>query len=266
LEIALRTRSERILQDARSVAIGLLVRFIGRNDLESQYEAACWVDGLTEGTMNEFCQLLEDAGKVTSPFALELVRAWNKAHLPPPVPRVQLSALLRQSLHSLTHFTDQFQRFLIQILTRCLLCQGNPVPLAVMIVGSAEADDVSWQPFRPLVDYCQVLVYFDRYTMPERIQRVARLARWDRGPWAWLQSHLATVALPRPFFNAQLLVLAQQVLQLEKVLPQGTLDVSNVIRKVLGVALLVCFKWILQRFTILLLMTHSFITDLSQGT
>jgi hypothetical protein len=246
LEIALRVRCEQILQDIRSISIDVLVRFIGRNDLESQYEAACWVDGLTKGTLNEFCQLLQDASKVISPFALELSRAWKKARLPSPVPQVRLSALLRQLLHSLGHFDRRFQRFLIQILTRCLWSRGDPVALAVMILDAVESDDVLWQPFRPLVDYCRLLVYFDRYTTSERSQRVARLVQWDHGSWSWLQPHSASAVLPRTFFNSQILVLAQQSVQLEMVLPQVTLNLSNVLRKVMGVALVVRFEWILQ--------------------
>lgn len=259
LEIALKTRCESILQEARSIAIAFLVRIIGRNDLESRYEAACWFDGLQNEFLNEFCQLLQDANKVTSPFALEMVKAWDKMKLPPPVPHIRISALLRQSLRSLAQFTQPFQRFLAQIMTRCLWSHGNPIPLGVMIVYAAELHAMDWQPFRPLVDYCRLLMYFDRYSTLERVPLVTRLIHWEQGSWVWLQCDSPTaVRSPRTYFNAQAPVLAQQVIQLEKVLPPGTLDLSNCVRKVLGIALVVRFEYISFLDTTDLSITYSF--------
>jgi hypothetical protein len=243
----LQTRSESVLLEARAIAIMILCRLNTNNDLESQYEASCWVDGISKGTLKEFCNLVQDSGKVVSPMAIELVKAWRNVNLPNPVPNVRLSILLMQGLKRVTQSTHEFGFFIVQVLARCLLACCNPLPLAVMTVYITESTDTNVFPpyLRNFVEYTRSLVFYDHYSGMARSSFVTRLLKSTFAPGSypltWFEPANTHSQMIRTYFNANCLALAQQVVHLKTVLANDNdaIDFLQILRQYLCVAIVV---------------------------
>jgi hypothetical protein len=213
LEIGVLTRSDIVLQEARTVCILLLHRLTNRDDYDTQYEASCWVDGVTTGTLDEFCCLLKDSSSAINPIFLELVHAWRKASLPSPIPTRQLSVLQIRGLKHLNKASEEFTLLTVQVLTRCLLSSANPVPLAVLILDYA--DDAIPSNMEDLVEYARALVFYDKFSSATRTVIVIRLLQSTFGggyPSEWLKASTVTRRkIARKCFNDDCLALTQQM-------------------------------------------------------
>lgn len=240
------TRSEAILREARAIMLDLLCRVIpGHRGDEALYEATCWVDGLTKGTIEEYCALLQDATNVSTPIFIELAHAWRKADLPHPVPNSNLSMILVRALQRLPHASKEFSLLTVQVVIKCLLCDLKPLPLAVMIVEAAETEDMVSKHtiVGDLAEYARSIIYFDRYSGSDRNALAMRLLRSnfseDSYPLVWLAPSPASRTRRIPS-GVDCLSLMQQVTHMAAVFEADCrVRCCNVLRRLVPIAIVV---------------------------
>lgn len=167
------------MRQSRAIAIDLICRVspIENNSREGQisrqYEASCWVDGITKGAvLDGFCTLLQQSVSVSIPGYVPFARAWRNAGLPTPIPTARPSTILVQALQLLPQSTTEFALLTLQVLARCLIYDVNPLPLAALILDTGETlDSVSeeFPVFVRIVDYARSLVFFDQYSGEKKL-------------------------------------------------------------------------------------------------
>lgn len=136
--------------------------------INREYEASCWIDGITDRTLNDFCSLVQQSANATTPDIVTFALAWRNADLPDnPLPNAHPSAILVQSLQLLTQASDEFTLLTVQVLAKCLLHDANPLPLAALILDASKT--VAGHPvFGQLVEYARSVLHFDRYVASKR--------------------------------------------------------------------------------------------------
>jgi hypothetical protein len=241
----LATRSEVILREARLIAIDLICRMSPKRDDGVEYETACWVDGITKQTREEYCSLLQDVANVSFPIVIELANACHKANLPNPVPLSRLSTILVRALQRMPQASMEFSLLTIQVVTKCLLRDLQPLPLAVMILDAVEREDLaSTRPaIDDLVEYARSIVFFDRYIGSDRFRLAVGLLKScfcrDSYPLAWLAPGCGT-GQPRRPAGQDYISLTRQVTHMAAICEgDDRVRCCNVLRRLLPVAIVV---------------------------
>jgi hypothetical protein len=100
-----------------------------------EHEISSWVDCLTSQSVEEFCSSLHEASQLSFQSEIHLLRAWTKADLPKPIPRLSVSPILVAALSSLFggSCSRDFSLLVGRVATKCLLFHHNPMPLAALI-------------------------------------------------------------------------------------------------------------------------------------
>lgn len=215
LELTISTRSVAIYQETRTIGMLLLSHLNSNHEYEAWYEASCWVDGITNSTLPEFCSLLKDSANTVPLTSAELVHAWRKANLPlKSLPTRQLSTLLIRGIKQLKQASTEFGTLISQVVTRCLFSYENPVPLALMILEYVKGDDVDAMPthIADLVEYANMLAFYHRYTKSMRItirnQLLETTFRYSSLPN--VRQNSKSHPLSKKYYNDHCLALTQQ--------------------------------------------------------
>lgn len=141
------------------------------------FEISWWLDSLSSETLHEFCALLmsisDDPIGVLSK-ALPTLGTQGKEF------RMNFSILLVAALCNTTG-SPAFSRTTIQVATRCLLLQQNPVPVAEFILAISETSETSTalrsKSGKTLVAYSSTLSNFDKADGSKRVSSLDELLR-----------------------------------------------------------------------------------------
>lgn len=199
-------RSEGIYREARAIAIDWLSRTSARREGGAEYEAACWVDGVTLATLDEHCSFLQESTTLASTIFIDLSHAWRKIGLPAPVPKSQVSTILVWALRSLSRASNALGFLIVQVATKCLIRDLDPLPFAVLIIDAVETEHTASTYFiGHLKEYAQSIVYFDRYSGANRAALATRLLKVcfssDSYPLTLLASNSHAVRSPGNRFH-----------------------------------------------------------------
>lgn len=253
--IVISARSSHIYQLSRSIAVDVLCRISPKAESEDalklrtiwKYEATCWVDGLSSATVNEFCRLIEKTVLATMPTFVTLLRAWRSAGLPvESIPTTQPSSILIQALEMLPKTSDAFSLLIMQVASKCLLFDINPLPVAALILDAAHKPKT-----HSLASYARSLIYYDEYTATKRISLVMQMLTDHfsvRSFPANLFLTCRSVVAPRAplilapdmkaFAKLDCLALAQQILHLATISREGGHEsFDKLLRRMLPAAL-----------------------------
>jgi hypothetical protein len=250
LELTMSARSVTIYQEARTIGMLLLSHINPNNDYESWYEASCWIDGLTNTTLQEFSSFLKEstANSAVPPISVELVRAWRKANLPlRSLPTRQLSPLLIRGLKYLKQASLKFGTLIAQVVTRCLFTYENPVPLALMVLEYVNNDNIRTMPAQVtgLVEFANMIAFHDQCSRSARTalrdQLLKTTFRCSTRPVVGSRPTKRHIQCSKKYFNDHCVALTQQVKNLVLVngddVPVPSLLVY--LRRILTVALIV---------------------------
>jgi hypothetical protein len=167
MEIMITTKSEQVWKKARAIVLRILAPILQyRSDDEESleclnYEAACWVDGLTADCLDPLCKLMKDASLLSLSSTAIVGKAWTRACLPRPVPCIPISPILTTALFQPVESSKSLSELTLQVTSKCLLYQRNPMPLVALISLCHEKDDsfVLKSPLaEPLIEYAQSLL------------------------------------------------------------------------------------------------------------
>jgi hypothetical protein len=155
----------------RGIVIKLVLSAIGNYaecDIESryslEYEAGCWVDGLSAQNTSRFAALLKESTSQSLNSTLIAGRAWIEAGLPRPIPKIQVSPLLVTALNKVHQNHDKtLDNLSMQTALKCLVSSKNPLPFAALIHFIFEKKDSNQESLllRKLVQYSGSLVHWD---------------------------------------------------------------------------------------------------------
>jgi hypothetical protein len=167
MEIMITTKSEQVWKKARAIVLRVLAPiFQYRSDDEESleclyYEAACWVDGLTADSLDPLCKLMKDASLLSLSSTAIVGKAWTRACLPRPVPCIPISPILTTALSQPVECSKSLSELTLQVTSKCLLYQRNPMPLVALISLCHDKYDsfVLKSPLaKPLIAYAQSLL------------------------------------------------------------------------------------------------------------
>jgi hypothetical protein len=175
LEIAMTTTSTCVLALAREIALFMFRRVVSSRveDTESQqcleYEASCWIDGMTKETLPEFCKVIQEASQLSFRSVVAFAEAWTASALPGTMPALSVSGNLIHVMQRLSKASEAFLLLTCQVAAKCLLYHFNPLPLATIIVHSRkEGTSIDHAFYDALWAYAHSLVEFNKYTATER--------------------------------------------------------------------------------------------------
>ena len=180
LEIMLKSKCHIVHSMSRQIALDLMApllqsRCVELEDFEyMEFEAACWVDGLTISSLPLFCTLLHDVSQkgISAIAGVSAVWAENKISQ-----AMRLSPLIA-SLSSVES-SRGFSSLIIQVCTRCLVFQRNPIPLAALVCHVGENESLSCamrsDAAIPLLSYARSLLNFHPEDGPARLELLERL-------------------------------------------------------------------------------------------
>jgi len=249
----LNTRFSEILRQSRAIAIDLICRvFPIENDsregkVSRQYEASCWVDGITKGAvLDGFCTLLQQSVSVSIPGYVPFARAWRNAGLPTPIPTARPSTILVHALKLLPQSTTEFALLSLQVLARCLIYDVNPLPLAALILDTGDTlDSVSeeFPVFVRIMDYARSLVFFDQYSGKKKLDLAVTMLKACYSDGSYPVALLADsgISSTEKNFGAaaddDVLVLTRQLVHLGTVAGvEGHAPILKLLRRVLPVS------------------------------
>lgn len=132
-----------------------------------EYEASCWLDGLSNDLLDEFCSLVQKSTQQASMSIVSVAKAWKASNLPGQAPTLQFSPILVQSLLTINQISETFAGLVCQVVSNCLLYMANPLPLAALIVH-VSASTCALDQFQRLSEYSRSLVNFAEYSGIER--------------------------------------------------------------------------------------------------
>jgi hypothetical protein len=167
MEIMITTKSEQVWKKARAIVLRVLAPiFQYRSDDEESleclyYEATCWVDGLTADCLDPLCKLMKDASLLSLSSTAIVGKAWTRACLPRPVPCIPISPILATALFQPVECSKSLSELTLQVTSKCLLYQRNPMPLVALISLCHDKYDsfVLKSPLaKPLIAYAQSLL------------------------------------------------------------------------------------------------------------
>jgi len=145
--------------------------------ISREYEASCWIDGIAESAVGEFCNAMQQAFAASVPVVVTLARAWKNAGLPNPIPTVLLpSSLVVRALRILAQTSSELQLLTLQVLSKWLLFAANPLPLAALILDSTP-ETKELPLFSGLLDYSRSLVLFDQHTSSQKLSLVETMLK-----------------------------------------------------------------------------------------
>ena len=207
------TRSVTIYQESRTISMLLLSHANSNNNHETWYEASCWVDGITQATLQDFSSLLKVPTNEMLPTSIEVVHAWRKANIPlRSLPLQQLSPLLIRGLKHLKQASSEFGALIAQVVTRCLLTYANPVPLSLIVLEYVMCDDVHYasRHVTDLVEYAKMIAFYDRCTKSVRTKLRDQLLETTFRHADVRQTTQQSKQFSQKYFNEHCLALTQQ--------------------------------------------------------
>jgi hypothetical protein len=167
MEILLWTKDSQVYRSTRRAALALFPRYWGERstDIESreinviiEFEYSCWVDGLTQETLEDLCALIRQPSPEPIRSRVALVAAWEK--LPGDVPRLNVSPLLVHALGVLSERSRPFRVLVCQVAARCLMHHFDPLPLAALCVSSLN-ETKTGKNLVALFNYSHALLHFN---------------------------------------------------------------------------------------------------------
>jgi hypothetical protein len=169
------TTSDCVLALAREIALFMFRRVVASRveDTESQqcleYEASCWIDGMTMETLPEFCKVIQEASQLSFRSVVAFAEAWTASALPGAMPTLSVSGNLIHVMQRLSKASEAFLLLTCQVAAKCLLYHFNPLPLATIVVHSRkEGTLIDHAFYNALWAYAHSLVEFNKYTATER--------------------------------------------------------------------------------------------------
>lgn len=165
----LRTTDERVYELSRSVTLHLVTPLIRsrHSDPENlayiEIEIGWWLDSLSLGSADAFCQALDYLNEKSlvalGSVGSAIMNAGNAACL-------HLSTLAMVSLSVSNTENSEFDKMVLQVITRCLFIQRNPQTVARFIksVSESEAGVLKTIEGKVLASYADALVNFTKYT------------------------------------------------------------------------------------------------------
>jgi len=130
--------------EARKIVLLLLCRTFAAGMADDEcaqsfrYEFSCWFDGMTAATMDEFCNIVQDASQASLNSLVVMAKKWEQAGMQGPVPFLPVSSILVQALRRVSCFSKSFAILTCQVGARCLLYHHDPIPLALLIAYSLD--------------------------------------------------------------------------------------------------------------------------------
>jgi hypothetical protein len=188
-----------VLALARDIALYMFRQVVSSRveDRESQqcleYEASCWIDGMTKETLPEFCKVIQEASQLSFRSVVSFAEAWTASALPGTMPALSVSANLIHVMKRLSRTSEAFLLLTCQVAAKCLLYHFNPLPLATIVVHSRnEGPSIDHAFYDALWAYAHSLVEFNKYTATERNGLVSSM----------LSSCLSVGSYPRVFVES----------------------------------------------------------------
>jgi hypothetical protein len=182
LEIMIVTTRPKIHQKARSVALQTIRSpFLKSADSETreciEYETSLFVDGVTRECVDELCSLLNNPANNGFQHGLAVAQAWKRAGFEMGLPSICFSPLLTASVTTIGSASQPFALFTCQILTKCLLFQRHPLPLASLIATGLTGVNVDIRSVDLLSQYAQDLIASDDWHPEERVLLLVSLLK-----------------------------------------------------------------------------------------
>jgi hypothetical protein len=181
MEILLWTKDAQVYRSTRRAALALYPRYLGERstDIESreinvdiEFEYSCWVDGLTQETLEDLCVLIRQSSPEPIRSRVALVAAWEK--LPGDVPRLNVSPLLVHALGVLSERSPPFRALVCQVAARCLMHHFDPLPLAALCVSSLN-ETKTGKNLTVLFNYTHALIHFNEINAKDRTKHLSAL-------------------------------------------------------------------------------------------
>lgn len=182
LEIMMVTTRPKIHQKARSVALQTIrSSFLKSADSETreciEYETSLFVDGVTSECVDELCSLLHNPANNGFQHGLAVAQAWKRAGFEMGLPSISFSPLLTASVTVIGSASQPFALFTCQILTKCLLFQRHPLPLASLIATGLTDVNIDVRSVDLLSQYAQDLIASDDWHSDERVHLLVSLLK-----------------------------------------------------------------------------------------
>lgn len=181
LQIMLRTRDNAVYSCCREIASILLLSIVGyrtKNGESLEYgrlEVSWWLDALTLSSVSDFCSILslctDDSLEVLGRTGKAVARSTESSKL-------TWTIILMASL-SERKVADEFFQMTIQVASRSLLVQRNPVPFAAFVASLNESmggsGALGTSAGQRLVKYATTLVDYERTSADSRLGRLTTL-------------------------------------------------------------------------------------------
>jgi hypothetical protein len=142
-----------------------------------EYETSLFVDGVTRECIDELCSLLTNPANNGFQHGLAVAQAWKRAGFEMGLPSICFSPLLTASVTTIGSASRPFALFTCQILTKCLLFQRHPLPLASLIATGLTNVNVDVRSMDLLSQYAQDLVASDDWHPDERVSLLVSLLK-----------------------------------------------------------------------------------------
>lgn len=181
MAILLSTQDSQVYRSSRRAALALFPSYWRERssdpkshqiNVDIQYEYACWVDGLSQETLDDLCDLIRQSSPEPIRSRLALVAAWE--NLPGSVPRLNVSPLLVHALGVLSELSPPFRVLVCQVAARCVLHHFDPLPLASLCVASLKETRIG-KNLTALFDYAFALIHFDEVKARDRTKLLSAL-------------------------------------------------------------------------------------------
>ncbi len=179
LEIMLRTKDQATYMQCREIAqIILLPIVISRctNEESLEYvklELSWWLDAVTLPSLAAFCNIISLCGD----DSLAVLGRSGKV-LATSVETSQLNwSIVMIAALSESHVDIAFRDIVVQVATRVLLFQRNPIPFSNFIKLLEDSDVLISLPGRLLVQYTEAIINFEAGMSKERLNRLGKLVK-----------------------------------------------------------------------------------------
>lgn len=141
-----------------------------------KFEGKCWLDGLTDNTIDEFNQNLVEAIDDSLTNFVTLAKCWKISGLSGNSPPDFTSNLMVHTVNHLQNHSSSFVSLICEVLVRCLVSSTNPLSLAALVNVSS----LSWNVYDSLSDitrYCDCLIRFEDYSTVDIRSRYEAMVR-----------------------------------------------------------------------------------------
>lgn len=126
------TRRRTLYREARELSIAL-IRIADENRC-SNFEAECWIDGLTKGCLSLFCDLVSNVPKSSLREKVMISVAWSEAGIPGSPTGESASSMLGLALRRGSKSNLEMMLLTHQVAVKCLLYLKNPLIFAALLI------------------------------------------------------------------------------------------------------------------------------------